>query len=66
MVKQKSADYKLSAVLYYINNDVSYTKVVKKEELKKFYETSSIFMMKRYQDYVCLTKIREVLQISYG
>ena len=29
MVKQKSTDYKLSAVLYYINNYVSYTQVCK-------------------------------------
>ena len=27
MVKQKSSDFKLAAVLYYLNNDVSYTEV---------------------------------------
>ena len=51
MVKQKSTDYKLSAVLYYINNDVSYTQVCKifncnrrslKRWIQKYEENKSV------------------------
>ena len=51
MVKQKSTDYKLYAVLYYINNDVSYTQVCKifncnrrslKRWIQKYEENKSV------------------------